>query len=307
MKNSPEPSLKRAFCEFLVNVSKNFHKIRLFDINFDIKEVDIGGKIYKIEDGAIILEDGNKVHFVKDDKGNPIFLKDGTEISFPRESKNENVKLLDKEQKVFSRADISEVQLELLTIEEKHEKIIKHFRRFLENYGENMHIGALLIAGTIIRLEDAKNKDEGMIRIYNEKKKAYKEIGHMVYNLFRSKILEKEIMPYSEKLLKDYSLEEAKQIFLVTWRGYITDGYPTAYFMQYDDNEVSLFKQFNWRFNRQVPYVEVYSRGNMRNKLTKKLCKLYCEKNPDFKMEVKEPYILGLSNAIIIHIEKNKK
>ena len=61
-----------------------------------------------------------------------------------------------------------------------------------------------MVSSTLIRLEDAKKKDKEMIRLYFKRLHGMKKIGHMVYNLFRSGIIEKEIIPHLKKTNDTY-------------------------------------------------------------------------------------------------------
>ena len=269
--------------------------------------IQFGDNIIKSDKGIITLGDGNKILVQEDKDGNPVFIKDETEITTVKENKEDNIKLLDDDKKVFSRADISYIQLEFLSIEEKHEMVIKQLKPFLEDYRNNQDFASLLIASTIIRLEDSKQKNEQMITIYRHNLiTSYKSIGRMVYNLFRSGILEKEIIPNTQRLQKAFPFDKARQNFLTEWHDIIQGGYPTAYFMQFWDDESKLFKEFNWRFDRKVSYVDVYSRGDIRNNLTQNLCSSYIQKNPNFDMQVDKPYELGLTMAIKIRIQPKK-
>jgi len=299
----PEKPPKKSL---LSEVFEVLSKVRLFDIKVHVDKVEIGDKSFKIENGFVVLGNEAKLKISKDEKGNPIFLKDGTSISTVKETKKENIYLLENEKRAFSRADISEVQIEYMSIEKKHETIIKKLKPFLEGYRNNWDMASLLVAGTIIRLEDAEQKNQYMITIYMNNLNFYKNIGRMVYNLFRSGVLEKEIIPHAEKLKEFYGIQKGRQQFLIEWHDILQGRYPTAHFMQHFDDESKLAKELDWRFNRQVDYVDIYSRGYIRNERTKELCIAYCKKNKNFEMNIGRPYKLGLTKAIKIRVQRKK-
>lgn len=280
-----------------INIDKSQHieSLRIWDNNL------------KVENGFITLGDGTKIKLQRNKKGELSFFKDGTELkSVYGKDKKENVKLLDKQKDVYSRADISDAQLEFLSVEKRHEIIISKFKPILEDYRMGWDMASLLVASTIIKLEESPQKNKNMVMRYNKDlNESYGNIGRMIYNLFRSGVLEKEILPYLEDLKRRYD-KEGKSKFLSYWYGIIKEGYPTAYFMTYDDmfNPINLIKGLNWRFDRGSDYVEVYSRGKVRNQKTIELCEKYCVENQQFKFKVSKPYQLGYTTAITVTIER---
>ena len=302
MTNPPEgnPQKKSKFFEFIDALSK----IHLVKVDVHVDKIELGDKTYNIENGFVILGEDVKLKISRDEKGNVSFIKDGANISTTKESKKENVHLLDTEKKAFSRADISEIQIGYMSIEKQHESLIKKMKPFLDGYRNNIDIASLLIASTIIRFEDGEQKNEYLISTYFKNLDFYKDVGRMVYNLFRSGILEGEIIPLIDKLTSIYDFNTARQNFLTQWHDIIGGGYPTAYFVQFWDDENKIFSELNWRFNRKVSFVDVFSRGNVRNKRNRNHCLNYCKKHKGFEVEIGKPYKLGLTPALKVKVVK---
>lgn len=273
-------------------------------IPVNIKNLTIGGKTFKVENGFLNVGDDAKLKIDRDDKGYPKFSHNDTEIYGFLDNKKENIKKLDVEEKVFTRGDITELQLGFLSIEEKHERAIKKLRPYLLDYRANWDLGALLIASTIIKYEDDR-KDDELVKQYKTKlKTSYKKIGPMVYNLFRSDILLVEMIPHLEKLESMYSdFEEVKKNFLIYWYTIIAEGYPTAYFIQWGETEGRLSKEIKWRLDRGSKFVDVYSRVAKKNTLTKRWCSKFIKRENCYidEKETKR-YKLGFTPALKIRI-----
>ena len=279
------------------------------DKSIHIGKLDIGDKNFKVENGFITLGDKTQIKVQRDPSGQINLFKDGNQIkSIKGKTKEENIKLLDEQKNAFSRTDISDVQFEFLDIDERHETLIKHFQPMLKGYRKNWDFAALLIASRVIKLEEESvaNKEK-ILQLQRHLNNSFENVGRMVYNLFRSDILEKEILPFLKGLIKGDG-GKAKENFLVYWYNIIDVGYPTAYFMSYEDmfDKYRLFKELDWRFDRGSQYVDVFSRGRIRNKITIKSCLDYCNKNKNIQCEQGEPYELGYTVAVKIRMKPKK-
>ena len=274
-----------------------------FDQTNNIEKLQLGDSIeYKVENGFIHIGT-NKIKIEKNKEGIHFILPDGTKFSRLIENKEKNLIYLDKDKKVFTRSDISGLQIPFLSIEKKHEIIIKILKPYLENYRRNLDLGALLVASTIIRLEDGK-EDKELIDKYYIRLHGFKKEGHMIYNLFRSGIVEREIIPLLQKIIKAYKThEETKRQFLIYWYDIIAEGYPTAYFVKESDHSGDIYKELNWRFDRGEKKVTVYSRGSLRNSRIQ-TCLQKIEKKGNVKLKYHNPYRIGFSRAIKIDVIK---
>ena len=127
----------------------------------------------------------------------------------------------------------------------------------------------------------------------------------MIYNLFRSGIIEGEIIPHLQKITKAYKIhEETRRQFLIYWYDIIAEGYPTAYFVKEMDSKEDIYKELNWRFDRGEKRVTVYSRSSERNSRTENSLQRI-EKEGKVKLKHYDPYWIGFSRAIKIDVIKN--
>jgi len=277
--------------------------IQLIKIDNHIEKFVLGNEEYNVENGFINVG-GQKIKLEKKEETIEFTLPNGTKLQRLRQDAKKNIKFLDTDKKVFTRSDLGGTQIPLLAIDEQHEKIIKKLKQVLEKYRNNTDLGCLLIASTIIKKEDKienLENDEEDIEIvsrYYKKIKIYKKIGHMIYNLFRSKILENEIIPHLEALQKAYkTLEEVKRQFLIYWYDIIEAGYPTAYFVKMMDNKEKLYKEISWRFDRGENSIDVYSRTGERNHRVREWL-ANIQKKEKIKIKESKAYRIGNSVAI---------
>ncbi|MEK6833792.1 MAG: hypothetical protein AABY32_07150 [Nanoarchaeota archaeon] len=247
--------------------------------------------------------ENEKIKVEKKNNSVEFTLPDGTKLERLPIEKEKNIEYLDIDKKVFTRSDISALQLPYLSIGQKHEEIIKILKPFLEEYRGNADLGCLLIASTIIKLED-KLEDKKLIHTYYDKLKIYKKVGHMIYNFFRSGILEKRIIPHLRKICESYNTNgEIKRNFLIYWYDIIGSGYPTAYYANDQDTQQEFYNELNWRFDRGEKNIEVYSRITKRNRRIRRWLKRL-EKRGVIKFRESKIYRIGYSKAIKFYVTK---
>ena len=230
-------------------------------------------------------------------------LPDGTKVTRPSLKSTDNVRYLSAEQRVFTRADLSPIQIPFLSINDRHENVIKILKPYLENYRGGLDLGSLLIASTVIRLEDSGCKDYETLSQYHLRLGDHPRVGHMIYNFFRSGVLERDIIPYLHGLMKNYSShDQIRQNFLIHWNSIIDKGYPTAYFVKQVDGIVSVQTELQWRFDMGVKQVEVYSRSKDRNKSV--IGWLDSLKSIMFFEYSVQTYALGATPAVTLNIKR---
>lgn len=284
--------------EFLIKIVSNFKPFQT-DVNIENLTVPIGGKHYKVKDGMLMIDEGesSNIQVIKDSDEFVRLKIKNTELEGVSKDKDENIEMLDEKEKVFTRADLGGIQLEYLNIEEKHEEILKRLKPILLFHEGGKDLGALLSAGAIIQLEDKREDEEQIRNCHSKLYTCYKSRGTTIYNLFRSEILENDILQHLEKLEKVYSnSEELKEKFLSYWDRIIESGHPKAYFMAYWDTMKKMFEEINWRLNKGSKHVVIYSRRKQRNKETEKWCEEFA-KQGNYDLEKSEVYNLGFTPA----------
>ena len=214
---------------FLKQIISALSKVKLPDINLiknednstkniTIETLVLGDQKYTVENGILTLGDNTELKLIKkNDKFEALETSSGTRLSSISENKEFNVAAFNIQEKVFTRADLAPTQLPLLTIEDEHEKLIKQLKPYLEEYHSGNYLGCLLITSTIIRMEDNKSTKK-TIQYYHTKLADYGKDAHTIYNLFRSGIMQREIIPHLQSIEKSYSShEERKKQFLIYW------------------------------------------------------------------------------------------
>lgn len=279
-------------------------RIRLADIKVTYTQIIFGNDTkFDLTDNYFGPKNGEKVKVLQTDEGLIFTLPNGTTLRKLIQDKSKNIEYLDKDKKVFTRADIGSIQVPFLSIEEEHERLIKFLKPYLTDYRQNLDLGGLLIASSIIRLEDSRGDKEIISKYYRDLHLCGK-VGHMIYNLFRSGILEKEIIPSLQKIIETYdSPEEIKRQFLTSWYAIISIGYPTAYFANDSDSRQDFYKEIHWRFDRGEKKITVYSRHSGRNTKVKKwLDRL--KRKKEILLKPSKVYTIGYSKAIKFEVTK---
>src|SRR3989338_120237 len=263
----------------------------------------IGKTVVPMKDGKMIIDNREiKVAEVEDDKLKAIDI-DGTEIELYGKSKTDNIKRLDIQGRVFTRSDIADSQLEYLKIDKGYEAIIKRLKPVLSTPTHMADLGALVSSSAIIKIEDNEQNVGQAKDLHTKLAIGYRRRGLMIYNLFRSTILQVEVLNFLNGLKKKYknNYEEIKPIFLPYWDSILEEGYPTAYFVTGEDNREKVYSEIIKRFNKGIKCVRIYSRTNKRNKDTEQWCRKFAS---DYKCncnKVRE-YKLGSTPAMKFRI-----
>ena len=160
---------------------KILSKVRLAEIHIhyyktEIDKVFIGNKSYNVNEGYINFGEGKKIRVAPTGDNIGFIFPDGNSVSRKSQNKNNEIKYLDDEKKVFTRSDIINLQTPFLSIEEEHETIIESLKPYLENLRAGIDLGSLLVASTIIRLED-NLQDKKIISTYYKKLHVFQKIG----------------------------------------------------------------------------------------------------------------------------------
>lgn len=294
------------FKKFLLEAVANFKPIQVHNEIKDIKELNIGGTKYSVENGEIVLGgEKSKIQLIKGTDGLLRLHNKNTNLEGISDQADENVNMLDNQEKIFTRSDLAEIQLELLNIDEKHEEIIKIMRPVLAFHKGGNDIGALIASSAIIQAEEKKEDFDLVKRMSSKLQTCYSSRGAMIYNLFRSEILENEILPHLEKLKRVYDVsEEVNLNFLIYWDGIIEKGYPTAHFVTTYDTEKTLLKEIKWRLERGVKNVVLYSRTTRRNSDTEEKLKIISA-NENYTLGISDIYELGFTAARKFTISEN--
>lgn len=270
--------------------------------------ISIGEKSFKVENGQLIVSipgaDDVRIPLEKDvhDLVRPVVH--GTAIEGVSGNKQDNIKSLDVDKKVFTRTDIGNAQITLFDIDRKHESIIKKLKPLLRNHQGGKDLGALLASSSVIKVEDKREDMDLNLQLHEGLNRAFGSRGAMIYNLFRSDILQHEILNHVNKLVRAYKNVSDQRIhFQVYWDSIISRGYPSAYFMKHNDSKDNLFKELSWRHNGDCVAVFVFSRKADRNQDTLTWCKEFALSHK-FECKVVKRYQLGFTPAIKIRIRK---
>ena len=268
--------------------------------------IQIGTKTFQVKDGNILLDEGAEIPLIKGADG--LLRPSIKEVSMEglSQTKEENVKNLDVNEKIFTRSDIGLDQVELLTIKEVHEGILKKLIPILKGHLRGQDLGAILSSSAIIRIEDEGKDEAKSKRLHGDLLKGFPGRGAMIYNVFRSDLLRTEVLNYLNNLRRMYNEDtEIKMLFLMYWDSIIENGYPTAVFVKSNDTQGSVFIELDWRFAKGHEMVNIYSRGDQRNLLTEKWCKEYAKENGG-KYKKNKEYKLGFTPAVKCSISINK-
>lgn len=211
------------------------------------------------------------------------------------ESARERTVSLDVQQKIFTRRDIAEPEIQCLYQMREHEKIIRAFQPLLAKE-RPADLGALTAAATLIRLED-RNRNQTAYEIFHAQLcQRFTRRGAMIYNLFRSKILEREIMPDLLEVPENYVANLEK------WDTYLMKGYPTAWFVSSNARENELVAELDWRFAESIASVRVFARTEKRNKRVLGQCERYAVAK-ELRRRTKR-YMLGCTPALTVRLFK---
>lgn len=295
--------------KFLLDLVANFKPIQISPTlkveNFNQK-ISIAGKEYTVEKGQLIVndKDDDKIPLVKDSNGFVRPRINDVVVEGLSDNKKDNVKMLDFQGKVFTRADIGVEQLDFLTIEKEHEAIIKKLKPLIKEHSNSADLGALLIASTMIKVEDRGEDADFSLKLRNHYRLCYKKRGSMIYNLFRSGILKSEVLNHLNKLKKIYrNKQDFKMHFLIYWDSILEQGYPTAYFIREEDDCSSVHSEIRKRLNSGAQRIYVYSRTIERNNNSEKWCR-YIAKEEGCLCKKNRKYMLGFTPAVIFRITK---
>ncbi len=274
-------------------------------VNINNPTINMGGSHCHVENGSIIQNGAPPVPLTKAESGAGKVTINDIPVEAISDKKQDNLKSLDDDGKVFTRADIGAAQLPFLSIEKAHEAIIKKLKPLIENHRNGSDLGALLISGTMIRLEDSgeASTTEQCKILHDKLRISYGARGLMIYNLFRSEILRIEVLQHLNKLHVSYKNQaEVKMYFLTHWDTILEQGYPTAHFMRFEDSKGTLYAELERRISAGIsPFTYVYSRGADRNKRAEGWCREFAKDN-QYKCSVIKRYSLGQSAAIKIRI-----
>ena len=294
--------------KLLKELISNFHPINVSPTT-NIKNLNItipiNGREYKVEKGILIATDkpAENIQLEIDKLG---FLRpviNGTSLEGIADSKSQNVNMLDKDQKVFTRSDISETQLALLNTDCEHERIIKKLKPILQAAGHSKDMGALLSASAIIENED-KKEDYKLCKLLHQRfNTCYGKRGAMIYNLFRSDILRIEVLGHLNNLSNIYDKDKkvVAMHFLIYWDSILDIGYPTACFVKEEDRKTNINKEIRWRFKKGAKRIYIYSRTKHRNTNILKWCKEIAA-DGGYSCKAFKPYQLGFTPAIKIRV-----
>jgi hypothetical protein len=251
------------------------------------KYIQLGDKSIQVNDKGVLDLREQEVKVVGDkDGGTPrFFLPDGSELTAHTEphprllasgSSTPNQSMLDDLGKVFTRADLLEPQVALLNLYDHHAKIIGRLRRILQSRRRDDIIG-LVTSASIIRLEDERVKKQRISNLRTRLTAVCGSRGSMIYNLFRSKILELEVIPglsRDDMVMTLPSTDGEEQPFLDYWDSALIKGYPSAYFVKATDTAKEILSETTWRLDSpHVNEVRIFSRKTSRNKKTLDYCK----------------------------------
>lgn len=264
----------------------------------------LGKNVIPIRDSKILID--NREIDVKENKEGKLTIDvDGTEVERFIKNKKENIRKLDTEEQVFTRADIVEPQIETFNVDKEHEAVIKKLKPILSTHLYNNDLGALLSASTLIKVEDKKQNLDIVKQIDKNLSIGYGHRGRMIYNLFRSNILQIEVLNYLNKLKEMFrgKPEEIRTHFLLYWDTIIANGYPTAYFVTKEDTEDRLSEEIKTRLDRGNKCIRIYSRVQSRNKNTEKWCKKFAQDN-QCNCKAPKAYQLGFTPAVRFTIIK---
>ena len=294
---------------FLDKLLEAISKCRLFDVNVHVHHPSIGGTHVNAETIRIgdetVHADQSKNKLVSIEGPLPLGISD-PEMGPPRPqidhvileglpgSASERVCFLDNGKKLFTRSDIAEREIQFLQQMREHEKIVQSIRPLLGKERVS-DLGALIVAATLVRIEDRADPDPSVYAHFHDQLcERYGRRGTMVYNLLRAGILQKEIIPSLLAAPTDYV--EA----LEKWDSYLMKGYPSAWFVQSHSTEKQFSVELDWRFAEKVRLVRVFSRTEKRNAKAKATCRKYAEGH-GLRYRT-ERYQLGCTPAMVVRL-----
>lgn len=291
--------------EFLIELAKNTHLVKV-DIQNKVGTINVGGHSITINDNKGHIAGVGDFLLVPDGKGgvHPKILE--SEVEPISDNPENNIYSLDNDHKVFVLADIAEETIQVSKpISTHQESVIHELKTMLAMRPKDL--GALVIAAQIIRIED--ERDRRNISIAEELRQqlsaCYRKRGSLIYNLCRSDILVKEILPHlkRQKELISNSLKQFPSVFLAYWDEILSKGYPTAHFVGRSETYKEFERELNTRFlNPTVNAVRIFSRTAERNKVVHNWCQRYVANKSDFQLSCGRTYRLGFGPAIIFTI-----
>lgn len=241
------------------------------------------------------------------------FFADGGELTAHKAASAElqasgsttpNECLLDELGTVFTRSDVLESQVELLNMLDQHRSIIRRLRKILQAHRRDDIIG-LVTSASIIRREDELANKARISYLRGRLSSTCGTRGSMIYNLFRSGILENEIVTAVSNVDGDTLIRDAEGVatpFLEYWDSVLIKGYPSAYFVKFGDSESEILAEVTERLNQSnIAEVRIFSRSSPRNKVVRACCEL--GKN-DLEVVDIAKYKLGHDNAITATVRR---
>jgi len=296
---------KLSWKEFFIELAKS---IRLVDVHIQNKvgTITVGGRPVIINGNKGRVVGLGNFELVPDGKGgvHPKILD--SEVEPISDKPENNVHSLDCDHKVFVLADIAENAIQISRpVDSSHECIINELKPILAVRQKDL--GALLLSAQIMRIEDARDPHDLLITedLRQQLSTCYLQRGNMIYNLYRSGILVKEILPHltRQRELISASSEHFLSAFLAYWDGILSQGYPTAHFVGRGENYVEFEQELNARFlNSMVTKVRIFSRTDKRNRIVHNWCQRYVADKSGFQLSSGGTYRLGFGPAIIFTV-----